>query len=105
MNNKIIDKVNEIINLIESSPDYKKYISLKNQMSQNPELMELINKVRVLQKDVIHHMKSQEELKKLTDELDNHPLYREYNNTLWELNNTYAIVENSINKYFQDKLN
>ena len=67
--------------------------------------MELINRVRVLQKDVVHHLSSKEELDKLVNELNDDPLYREYSNALYEVNNTFAIIETKLNKYFQDKLN
>jgi len=67
--------------------------------------MELINKVKVMQKDVIHKKKDKEELDKLMDELNNHPLYREYNNTLSEINNTYGIIESSLNNYFNKIMN
>lgn len=105
MNKEILDKVDEIIHLIEESSEYQKYLTLQKEIQKNDKLVKLINKVKVLQKDVVHHLSSKEELDKTMDELNEHPLYREYNNTLSELNNTYAIIENSINHYFQEKLN
>lgn len=105
MNKEILNKIDEIIHLIEDSSVYQKYHALQKEINKNDELVKLINKVKVLQKDVVHHLTSKEELNKIMDELNNYPLYREYNNTLSELNNTYAIIENSINHYFQDKLN
>ena len=105
LNKEILNKVDEIISLIENSDDYQKYLFLKEQIDKNKEVKKLINEVKILQKDVVHHLKKENELKKKMDELNNHPLYREYNNTLLEINNVYAIIENSLNKYFQDKLN
>lgn len=105
MNKEIENKIDEIINEIESSPDYKKYLSLKEQIKNNKELMELINKVRVMQKDVLHKKKTKEDLENIVDELNNHPLYREYNNTLYEINNTYGIIESSLNNYFDNIVN
>lgn len=105
MNNKIIDKIDEIISEIENSDEYQKYIILKDKISNNKELMLLINRVRILQKDYLHHLSSKEELDKLTNELNDNPLYREYKNTLDEINNMYTIIENSLNNYFQNKLN
>ena len=46
-----------------------------------------------------------EELDKLTSELNNNPLYREYNNVVYEINNTYGIIESSLNNYFNDIIN
>lgn len=105
MNKEIENKIDEIINEIENSPEYEKYLSLKDQIKNNKELMELINKVRVMQKDVLHKRKTKEDLEKIVDELNNHPLYREYNNTLYEINNTYGIIESSLNNYFDNIVN
>ena len=105
MNKDISDKVDEIITEIENSDIYKKYLSLKDSLSNNKELMELINKVRVMQKDYLHNKITEEELEKLVNELNNHPLYREYNNIIYEINNTYGIIESSLNNYFNKIIN
>lgn len=105
MNSEILDKVDDIIKTIEESSEYQKYVELKEKISKNKELMKLINEVKVLQKDVVHHVKDKSILKNKMDELNNDPLYREYNNTLSEINNTFAIVENTLNNYFNKKLN
>ncbi len=105
MNKEVLDKVDEIISLINDSDDYKKYLLLKEKISKNKELSKLINEVRVLQKDVVHHLNKKDELNEKNKELNNHPLYREYNNTLYEINNTYGIIESKLNKYFTSKLN
>ena len=103
MNKEINEKIDEIISDIENSDIYKKYLMLKEAIKSNKELMELINKVRIMQKDVLHKKKDEKELDKLMEKLNNHPLYREYNNTIYEINNTYGIIENSLNNYF-DKI-
>ena len=104
--NKLIEKkIDEIIKEIETSEVYQKYLLLQDKISNNKELMELINKVKLMQKDVIHKKKKQEELDKLMDELNSNPLYREYSNTIYEINNTYGIIETSINNYFNKLMN
>lgn len=105
MNKEIENKIDEIINEIESSDDYKKYLFLREQLSNNKELSELINRVKVMQKDVVHKKRKQEELDKLMDELNSNPLYREYNNCLYEINNTYGIIESTLNNYFNSIMN
>ena len=105
MNKEVNDKIDEIIKEIENSPEYQKYLSLREKIKNNKELMELINKVRVMQKDVLHKKAKEEELNKLVDELNSQPLYREYNNTLYEINNTYGIIESSLNNYFDRIIN
>ncbi len=105
MNREIDEKIDEIINEIETSDIYQKYLSLKEKIKENKELMMMINKVRLMQKDVLHQKAKESELEELINELNNHPLYREYNNTLYEINNTYGIIENSLNNYFEKILN
>lgn len=105
LNKEILEKIDEIINLIEQSAEYKKYLLLKEKMNDNKEIKRLINEIKVLQKDVTHKLDKKDLLKEKMDELESFPLYREYNNTLSELNNTYAIIESMINNYFSDKLN
>lgn len=105
VNNEILKKVDEIISLIEKGEDYQKYLALKDKMDKNKELKLLINEVKLLQKDVVHHQEKENLLKEKMDELSNNPLYREYENTLFEINNTYTIIENGLNNYFQKKLN
>ncbi len=105
LNKDIIDKVNEITKIIENSPDYKKYLEIRKEMQKNSSLMKLINEVKILQKDAVHHIDNNKVLKDKMDELNSYPLYREYNNALYEINNVYAIIENSLNNYFQEKFN
>ena len=105
LNNEIIQKVDEIIKEIENSSVYQNYLSIKEMISKDKELMELINKVRVMQKDFLHKKATKDELDKLVNELNSYPLYIEYNNAIYEINNTFAIIENSLNKYFEKVLN
>ena len=105
MNKDILDKIDEIINIIENSDDYKKYLSLKESIKNNKELTTLINEVRILQQDYLHKKVEKKVLDKKTRELNDNPLYREYINTLSEINNIYKIIETSLNNYFQTKMN
>ena len=103
-NQKILNKLDEIINEIESSDEYKKYLLLKEEIGKNKELVILINKVRQLNKDYLHNLVKKEDLDTVTNELNNHPLYREYLNNISVINNKLSIVENTINNYFKKKL-
>jgi cell fate (sporulation/competence/biofilm development) regulator YmcA (YheA/YmcA/DUF963 family) len=103
-NTLILNKLDEIINEIETSEEYKKYLVLKDEIKKNKELVLLINKVRQLNKDFNHKLVKKDELDRLTNELNNHPLYREYLNTISVINNELSIVENAINNYFKKKL-
>ena len=105
LNNKeILDKVDEIIKEIESSSDYQKYLLLKEKINNNKDFVLLINKVRQMNKDYTHNLVKKDELDCITNELNNHPLYREYLNTISVINNEFSIIENAINNYFKKKL-
>ncbi len=105
MNKEIILKVDEIIDIIEKSTEYQKYLVLQKQIKEDKKLFALINKVRVLQKDYVHNLLKKDELDKYVNELNDYPLYREYSNTLYEINNIYGIIESALNNYFSNKLN
>lgn len=101
----ILDKVDEIINVIKTSPNYQKYLLLQEKMNNNQELISLINKVKALQKGLVNGKNKEDELKEKMTSLENNPLYREYNNTINDINNEFAIVENTLNNYFDKKFN
>lgn len=104
LNDEILLKVDELINLIKNSFEYQRYLYLKEQMKKSDILL-LINEIKVLQKDIVHHLDKQKLLKCKMEELNGEPLYREYNNILAIINNWYAIIEKKINYYFEEKMN
>jgi len=101
----ILDKVDEIIEVIKTSPNYQKYLLLQEKMNSNQDLINLINEVKDLQKMIVNGKDRETLLKEKMDLLENNPLYREYNNTICEINNMFAIVENTLNNYFNKKFN
>ncbi len=105
MNNEILDKIDEIISKIENSDDYLKYLDLKSKIENNKNLVSLIREIKILQKDVVHHLDKNKLLDEKINELNNNPLYREYINVIYDINNTYMIIENNINNYFYNKIN
>lgn len=105
MNNEILLKVDELLLSVEKSSDYQKYLMLQEKIKKNKEVTRLINEVRVLQKDVTHHLDKRDLLEEKQKELEDNPLYREYQNVVAEINNTFAVIEGTINNYFYHKLN
>ena len=106
-NNDVLLKVDEIINYIENTPNYKKYLLIKEKMSKDFEINNLLEEIRHLQKRLVNNysLKTKKELDEKNKVLNNVPLYREYLNTLDEINNIFNIIENDLNKYFMDKVN
>lgn len=104
---EILNKVDEILNYIENTDDYKKYLLIKEKMKNDIEINDLLNEIRHLQKKLANNNNKEieRELEEKNKILGNIPLYREYLNILDEINNIFNIIENSLNKYFYDKLN
>ena len=104
---KVLLKVDEIIEYIESSDNYQKYLLIKEKMSNDQEINTLLNEIRHLQKLLANNYNKniENELEEKNKELNSIPLYREYLNILDELNNIFNIIENGLNNYFYNKLN
>ena len=101
------EALNEVINTIINSDDYKKCIELKNTMASNEELVSLIEKIKKLQKKYVN-TNDQEllvELEKLEEELNNIPIYVIYMQYLEKVNEKIEFVEDELNNYFYEVLN
>lgn len=101
------EALNEVINTIINSDDYKKCIELKNTMSSNEELVSLIEKIKKLQKKYVN-TNDQEilvELEKLEEELNNIPIYVIYMQYLEKVNEKIEFVKDELNDYFYEVLN
>ena len=99
--------LNEVINTIINSDDYKKCIELKNTMASNEELVLLIEKIKKLQKKYVN-TNDQEllvELEKLEEELNNIPIYVIYMQYLEKVNEKIEFVKDELNNYFYEVLN
>ena len=103
-----MDKVDEIINYIENSNDYQKYLLIKDKMKDDIEINNLLNEIRHLQKLLANNennLQVKEELSLKNELLRNIPLYREYLNILDNLNNVFNIIETELNNYFNKIVN
>ena len=101
------EALNEVINTIINSDDYKKCIELKNTMVSNEELVSLIEKIKKLQKKYVN-TNDQElfvELEKLEEELNNIPIYVIYMQYLEKVNEKIEFVKDELNNYFYEVLN
>ena len=101
------EALNEVINTIINSDDYKKCIELKNTMSSNEELVSLIEKIKKLQKKYVN-TNDQEilvELEKLEEKLNNIPIYVIYMQYLEKVNEKIEFVKDELNDYFYEVLN
>ena len=105
---KLYKSLNEVIDCIKESPEYKDCIKIKEQMDSNGELVELINKVKELQKKYIrsnYDSNIKKELDKYESKLKEIPIYNIYLTKLEEVNKKIDYVKDSLNDYFDQLLN
>ena len=105
----LLKKIDELIDLIKQTPNYKRYNELKDEMSKNNNIMTLIKNIKKLEQSIVkkeyNNMDTKEDeikLKELKDELNKFPVYLEYLYLQEDLNNDFQnikkIIEDSINK-------
>ena len=100
--------LDDVINTIKNSSEYKLCISLKKEMDSNDEIKELINKVKELQKKYIksgYDEKIKKELDIVNDDLLQIPIYSIYNDNLAIVNERIEYVKDSLNDYFYKLFN
>lgn len=100
-------ELEEVINTIINSDDYKSCIQLKEKMSTNKEICELVDKIKVLQKKYVRENGEEvlEELKLLEERLNEIPIYVIYMQHLEEVNKMINYVKDELNDYFYKVLN
>lgn len=107
MVNQLDKALDEVINCIIESDEYKKCLEIKEQMSNNIELMELIDKIKKLQKKYVNTNDEEilVELKELEDKLNSIPMYVIYMQYLEKVNEKIEFVKDELNDYFYKVLN
>lgn len=104
----LLNKLDELIELIKNTPNYKRYIELKLKMSSNNEIMNIIKEIKKIEQSIVkkeyNKLDFSEEEKKLNElknKLNEYPSYLEYSYLQEDLNNDFQnikkIIEDSIN--------
>jgi len=102
--NKSLD---EVVDCIKNSKEYKKCIELKKQMDTNSEVNSLVKEIKIKQKKYIKSNDSNilKELNELEERLNNIPIYHIYLENLEIVNNMINYVKDELNDYFYNLLN
>lgn len=110
--NNILYKVDELIDIIKNSSDYKKYKSLQEIMKNDKEIMHLIDEVKSCQKKIVKLKASGDDITELEtiistnlEKLNNIPLYVEYSYLQADLNELFQIIKNTTEKCLEDITN
>lgn len=100
--------IEELISIIINSKEYQTCLQLKEQMSENEELLSLISDVKNLQKKYIksnYNEKVKQKLEEEDEKLKQIPIYVIYNENLEIVNQMINTINEELNQYFYDKLN
>ncbi|MBQ9018955.1 MAG: YlbF family regulator [Bacilli bacterium] len=102
--NKSLD---EVVNVIKNSKEYKMCISLKQQMDSNSEISSLVKEIKLKQKKYIRENNSNilSELKEKEEKLNSIPIYHIYLENLEKVNYMINYVKEELNDYFDNLLN
>lgn len=103
LSNNTINKLNNIVNYIKESTEYKEYIKLRRIMSKDDNLKEQITKLKQKQKEYIKSNKDEKikiELDKLKEELESNIIYFQYNNCIYKINEKIDLIKDELNNYF-----
>ena len=102
------NNLDELIDYIKNTIEYKKCLELKSRMSNNSNINNLIENIKNLQKKYIKSNYDSDikvELDKLNDELNNIPLYITYSENLEKVNQMISYVNDELTDYFYKLLN
>ena len=108
----VLDDVDELTNYIKDSDKYKRYLIVRESIENNTEIMNKINEVKDKQKEIVklkHNKKDYKEAEKrmeeILNELEEYPLYTEYNYLVEDLNYELSYIKKTIENEIDKLLN
>ena len=102
MEKELNKNINDLVNYIKNTNDYKKCIQYKKLLDEDKEIKELIKEIKRLQKILVNtnDLNIKEELDKLNKELYSKELFIIYNQYLDKVNYMIDYVKEDLNDYF-----
>ena len=104
----LYSELDEVIKTIMESKEYKNCIEYKAKMDDNPQVCELVDKIKTLQKKYVKSNYDENignELEELNKELLEIPIYSMYNDNLEKVNDMINYVKDTLNDYFYKLFN
>lgn len=112
LSNDVLEKIDEIVLYIKESNNYKRYKEVEEKIKNNIDIMDKINKVKSIQKEIVKLELEKKDISVLENEieeiinsLNTYPIYQEYNYLLEDLNNTFQEIKFIIENYLNNKIN
>ena len=103
MNKDTKKSLEQLIEYIKNTEDYKQVLVLKNDIDNDKELKKLIEEVRTYQKKYVKSSFNEEikkELDKKLEELNSNKLFVTYSYHLDKVNDMIKLVKDELNEYF-----
>lgn len=112
MRDNILEKIDEIVSMIQNSEKYIRYIEVSNKMKENKELLEKIDAIKEMQQQLVKEEAKgnnieeiDKKLKEKLKELEEVPLYIEYTYLQEDLNDSISLVREKIENYINEITN
>ena len=106
LNKEIEDSIDKIIEFIKNTDSYKNYIRAKEILDTKDDIKRKIEEIKKYQKEIINNKGKKEQLENKIKEnlkyLEEDITYNSYKESLDDVNNMLIILENKINKYFEE---
>lgn len=106
----LLNKIDDLVDTIKDSKEYKHYLELEDKIKSNKEIMSLIEEVKTKEKAIVNSKNINDtdslkrELDHLLSKLDEYPLYVEYIELQEDFNNLFGTIKDKLNNYFEDKI-
>ena len=108
----VIDDVDSLVESIKNSDKYKRYLIVKEEISNNSDIMEKIDSIKKYQQKIVKlkskketYKEEQTQIDNILKELDSYPIYTEYNYLVEDLNYELSYIKNIIEKEIDKLLN
>jgi cell fate (sporulation/competence/biofilm development) regulator YlbF (YheA/YmcA/DUF963 family) len=108
VNKETKESLEDLINYIKSTDDYKKVIELKKEIDKDKELKQLISEVKKIQKEYVRSNFDDKVKEKLDIELNllnSNKLFVTYTYHLDKVNDMIKLVKDELNNYFYEITN
>lgn len=108
MERLLLKAIDDVINYLVSSKDYKECVKLKEQMKKSSDVTSLVEEIKTLQKQYVknnYDAEIKQKLDCLEDRLKTIPIYVIYMQHLEKVNEMINYVKDEMNDYFYKLLN
>lgn len=97
----VLQKIDELITIIQSSKEYQRYVTIRKQLNNNPTIKTQIQEIKEEQQNLVKNNIKDPNKKKHLQEKINHlksiPIYNDYLNAIDEMNHYLEPIQ-----YLQD---